>query len=215
MNVNQKYLMNIFVIIGHIVGSSNILAGIIESDLLEAGSYGEDVPVIIYLQNQPTLSTAKQIQLNYEPALKSLGNQVREILPETTPQTSLRTREEERNYLQTYVPNITQAQKYQIIGILEQIDNLSSQMRKEIYLQIKQTIDSEQHQLISDLTYFGGITRHKIISINAVSAIIKYDYLQQVAALPNVAYIELDRNGHPLLDISGPSINVESFWDSS
>jgi hypothetical protein len=80
------------------------------------------------------------------------------------------------------------SEKEQVREKLFQVENFLSLMRKEIIEKTQDAVREEQQDLQEFIETIGGEVIEKIAVGNAVSAIIPSNKLQDLAALPNVAY---------------------------
>ena len=171
----------------------SVQAGTVDPRLLgESGSDGK-VSVLIWLRDQPTDRIARQVREVFDPRREAIGRQVRAI---------------------TSLDDITPGQREEARSLLRELDAEHTRMIKSITTAVRSLIDQNQEDLKKRVERLGGRVHRKLTIINALSATVPVEKLQEIAALSGVTYVQKVGRSKPRLDVSAYAIGADTWWDN-
>lgn len=190
--------MLVFTIICIFPNWSFAVDGKVHPDVLAVAQELEEVKVIIRLQDQSGHEIAQAVKAQHIPGIDAIAREVRALV---------------RPFHEQKLP-LPDDVRQQVKALLEELDSLTMQMRRDIRAQVWARISNEQGRVREAAENAGGTVQAQIVIINAIAAQLPSDAVNQIALLPEVRFIELDKEGGPELSSSVPTIRASSFWDA-
>ncbi len=94
------------------------------------------------------------------------------------------------------------------------LDIISTKKRRDILGEIKKYAQNDISDAENYLAQNGAVVKNRLLSLNAVSAIVPVSLVDKISALPSVSKIDEDKLMKGGLFVSAPSIGVSAFWNN-
>ncbi|MBI2841865.1 MAG: S8 family serine peptidase [Armatimonadetes bacterium] len=182
----------------------------LESSLASANP----VSVIVVLNSQPLHRIAREVQGRYLPEVRQRNYAVRDILAKYAGKRNFKSAEEMREQARREAAAVTAADKAKIKALNEDADALLDEMRRETSRKMRAEVAGEQAQLAADIIFLGGKVNYQYSIENAIAAVVPGTAILQLSQHHLVSHIVADGVDEALMNVSGPSIFVNSFWNA-
>ncbi len=190
------------------------LLGKIEPAVEEAADSQGMINVIVYLHHLTSLPetqpTVDQIKTQYYLIIDDLSHQIREILDAGQPGFPL-PEELERLWV-TMGPSLTETEQTRLDSLRFQLDAHLDAMRREIGVVIKQRADLSFAPIREFILDGGGIINKEVSLVTALGVTVPSELLTRLGERDDVQTIMLDRPLELELDVSMPSLGVDTWW---
>ncbi len=173
---------------------------------------GPRVNVIIVLRDQPFDRVAASVKEKYKAQLEGLRHQI-EAATIQTKGVQRATRQEEKDAVRAVKP-LDSARAQQARVWLKEMDATKMRMRQEITSLSLPSLAASQESLVKYIQSAGGTVLNRMITVNAVAAILPTDQLQSVRIRPDVARVVANEETYSTLDTSTGSIYASTFWNA-
>ena len=158
---------------------------------LESVPGGSLVRVIVYLSENPNFGIARSIRSQYQPSLAAIGGELRAIVRKD---------------------HLTERDQSDVKRLRRQADEVRTAMTREIIRTVRMAIRPQQKGLQQTIERLGGFVGHKFTVMNAVTAFVPVDRLEQLARSSSVRYISQPQPSEPHMSISVEAIGADTFW---
>ena len=146
----------------------------VHPDVIAAAQQFEKVEVIIRLQDQSSHEVAQAVKAQHIPGIDVISREVRALA---------------RPFHEQKLP-LPDDVRQQVKVLLEDLDNLTMQMRRDIRAQVWARISNEQGRVREAIENAGGTVQAQIVIINSIAAQLPSDVVNQIALLPEVRFKE-------------------------
>ncbi|MBK8971277.1 MAG: S8 family serine peptidase [Hahellaceae bacterium] len=172
------------------------------------------LPVIIILGEQPQHAIATEVRAQYEPDIDALAERVRAIYQRYLPKESLADQEQEIAHSKLLEQYLTGDEKATVSKLNAERERLMKAMREDIARYSDERIAATQIKAISQLQDLGIKVQDSLSTLNALTAEIPSDQLENVLRLPGVAEVVYDHPGEPELNNQVSSLGADTWWSS-
>ena len=172
------------------------------------------VHVVVLLRDQPLFEISRRVQADRLPEIRALEMQVRAISMRHRTDRRLLGREAERAEARLERTALSPTDRQEMRAISDRISGLLDSMKLEISARMSESVTLEQAELAYRIRGLGGEVIYFFNTQNALAVRIPGETIPAIARLPQVAFVELDRRGIGLLDVSLPSIYASTFWNA-
>ncbi|MCL5105068.1 MAG: S8 family serine peptidase [Armatimonadetes bacterium] len=184
----------------------------VDAALAPALSSSIPVPVIIVLKNQPARALAEAVQDRYLPRAHEKSRAVRGILARYAGPRKFNSVQEMREQASREAAAVTPSDRARVKALNAEADALLDEMRNEVSKELRLAVAADQSRLTTDIAAVGGRVNYGYSIRNAVAAVVPGSSLIALSRNPLVSHIVVDRLSTASMDVSGPSIFVDSFW---
>ncbi|MFC3115957.1 S8 family serine peptidase [Cellvibrio fontiphilus] len=170
------------------------------------------LPVIIIFGDQPQRAIARKLNAEYERDIDNLAARVRSIYDRYLTKESLASKDKEVEHSKLLAQYITDADKKEIRALNEQRESLMRKLRQEIARESELAVARVQESQLDAITRLGAKVQEKLVTTNAISAIIPAASLKELGALQGVAEVIYNTPGKPELDNQATSLGADNWW---
>lgn len=170
------------------------------------------LPVIIIFGDQPQRAIARKLNAEYERDIDNLAARVRSIYDRYLTKESLSSKDKEVEHSKLLAQYITDADKKEIRALNEQRESLMRKLRQEIARESELAVARVQESQLDAITRLGAKVQEKLVTTNAISAIIPAASLKELGALQGVAEVIYNTPGKPELDNQATSLGADNWW---
>ncbi len=166
-----------------------------------------NIPVIVYLKDQPFSQIASDVRKFYEDRIEALVDSIRSIQKRHVIVESKRRDKIKRTPLSDEEVNLVRRWS-------RELRILKGEMRTQMYERARAIIDAGQTALARYIELQGGKVNYKYTIVNAIAARIPKEKLGLIKKRPEVDHITEDvlMTGH--INTSTHSIFVDTFWNN-
>jgi serine protease AprX len=172
--------------------------------------------LIVWLDQRPGAEIAREVSERYMPAVRLLSEEVRDIQRSVRPEQPFTPAQEEslRQRLGGQLLRIDAEQQAQVDARALEIEQRVSAMRRETRQRVEAAVAAPQARFRRQIEDLGGSVRGVLLMENAALVTLPADQLQLLADLPGVARLVRDIRPEPALEITVPSLGVDTgFWN--
>lgn len=192
-----------------------IAAGMgVEQKLVPAVSSSLPVPVIVVLNSQPLHQVANSVKAQYLPEIREKTLAVRGILARYAGPRNFKSDAELREQARREAAAVSPADRERVKQLSSDADALLDEMRKEISRRMRAAVAGEQAQVAAWIRSLGGSVTYGYSIENSVAAMVPGTALMALAKHPLVSHILADELMEAQMNVSGPSIFVNTFWNA-
>lgn len=184
---------------------SSTLAMPSSSARFNSQSHNQTENVIIYLKYQPVHDLAPDIQAVYRPQFEAQRKQLQ------APYAQLEQLQQEGISLTN--ETAIAAKKAEITTLSQQLETSIQAMRREIIEKARPIVENSQAELLKWLEANGAKVHSQLVVVNAVSAAVPIDRLEELEARPDVAIVAFSQTLTAQLDHSFYAINADVWHD--
>ena len=167
------------------------------------------IELIVVLRSQPAGPISRQVRAAVAAELSELSEQIRAITRRSLPAESLSPLAERLFVPKPLPPEDLQARR----ALAIRRDELERRMRVEIARQIAAAVEPEQAALAVFIEQLPGEVTGRTSVMSVLGVRIAARHVLQLAGHPLVARIDLNHPGEPELDVTAPSLGVDTgFW---
>lgn len=172
------------------------------------------LPVIIIFGEQPQRAIARKLNAQYERDIDGLAARVRSIYDRYLTKESLASKDKEVEHSKLLAEYVTEADKKEIRALNEQRESLMRKVRQQIARESELAVARVQEPQLDAITRLGAKVEEKLVTINAISAVIPASALKEIGALQGVAEVVYNTPGKPELDNQAASLGADTWWNT-